>query len=108
MRHTCFADQNNWRSTYPYKAKKVPANPQKKEKTITNPKVESKPSTSKDNTVCDHDIQCFRCQDREHIARCYLNMQTLLLQEDREFDTDKASDEDSMPPLKMLKSLRFK
>lgn len=51
-----FANQISWRSTYPKNEEKVQAKLKKEEETTTNPKSDSKTSTSLDNTVHNHDI----------------------------------------------------
>ena len=74
---------------------------------IAKPKSEPKQKTSshgnqgkiKSSTTRNHDIKCFKCQGKGHIASQCPNKRVMVLREDNEIDSDDKDDTESMPPL---------
>ena len=50
-------------------------------------------------TARNHDIKCFKCQGRGHIARQCPNKRVMVMRDDGEIETNNASYCDSMPSL---------
>ena len=89
-RRSRFSERTAWK----------PSNPKKEEEsTVIPPKQESKPSSStpttnnrgtiENSTSLNHDIKCFKCQGRGHIASQCPNTRTMLIRSDREYETDE-------------------
>ena len=82
---------------------------------MVKPKIEQKQEVtshgnqgkSDSSTSQNHDIKCFKCQGRGHIASQCPNKRVMVLRDNGEIETEHEDDNESMPPLEDVDDVEY-